>query len=61
MNVYDMAWKNIVKPTQIKSKRHLLGPAEMTVDNQVIVRTDLNVINRNNKKISGFVYHSPDI
>jgi hypothetical protein len=41
MNVYENAWKNIVMPIQIQSKKHLLGPTERTINGTKIVRVDL--------------------
>lgn len=60
MDAYENAWKNIVRPTQIKSKKHLLGPSERSIHGVRIVRTDLEVCNRNNKKMSAFLFHSPN-
>lgn len=60
MDVYENAWKNIVKPTQIKSKKHLLGPTERSINGLRILRDDLEVCNRNNKKISAFLFYCPD-
>lgn len=41
MNIYENAWKNIVMPMQIQSKKHLLGPCERTINGTKIVRIDL--------------------
>lgn len=60
MDVYDQAWKNIVRPTQVKTKKHLLGPQERLVGDCSIHRIDLDVVNRNQKNISGFVFHAKD-
>ena len=57
MNVYEEAWKNIVKPTQITTKKHHLGPVQRTIDGCTIRRVDLEVTNRNKKRISGFLYY----
>jgi hypothetical protein len=46
---------------QIQSKKYLLGPGERIINNYKIIRIDLNVLNRNQKKISGFLFHSPDL
>lgn len=61
MELYENAWKNIVKPTQIKSKRYILGPSERIINGVKIVRIDMQVLNRNNKKISGFLFYCPEI
>jgi|688.fasta_scaffold1307487_1 hypothetical protein len=41
MNIYESAWRDIVKPVQIKSKKHMLGPVEKTVNGVTIQRQDL--------------------
>jgi hypothetical protein len=51
MNVFEEAWKNIVSPTQIKSKPSLLGPWERCINGVVIKRIDLTATNRNGKRI----------
>ena len=60
MDMYESAWKNIVQPTQIKTKKHLLGPSERHIDECKIVRKDLEVMNRNNKKLSGYIFYAPE-
>lgn len=32
MQIFETGWRNIVKPTQIKTRKHLLGPAQFSVD-----------------------------
>jgi len=61
MKIYENAWKNIVMPTQIQSKKHLLGPSERIVNGSKVLRVDLEVLNRNNKKISGFLFYCPEV
>jgi pimeloyl-ACP methyl ester carboxylesterase len=46
---------------QIQSKKYLLGPGERVINNCKIIRIDLSVLNRNNKKISGFLFYCPTI
>ena len=41
MNIYDQAWKSIVKPTQVITKKHLLGPEERFISDCKISRVDL--------------------
>lgn len=41
MDLYENAWKNIVQPAQIKTKKHLLGPSERIIDDCKIIRKDL--------------------
>lgn len=41
MDLYENAWKNIVKPTQIKSKKYILGPSERMINGVKIVRVDM--------------------
>lgn len=60
MNMYENAWKDIVRPLKITSKRHLLGPVERTISGVKVIRKDLNVSNRNNKNISAYLFHSPE-
>lgn len=59
--MYENAWRDIVKPIQIKSKKHLLGPIERTIGGVKVVRKDLEVSNRNNKNISAFLFHCPEV
>lgn len=61
MDIYQDAWKNIVRPTQIHIKKHLFGPTERMINGHKIIKVDLEVFNRNNKKISGILYYAPDI
>jgi hypothetical protein len=61
MDLYENAWKNIVKPMQIQSKKCMLGPQERIINNNKILRIDLSVLNRKNKKISGFLFYSPNL
>lgn len=61
MNMYESAWKDIVQPVQIKSKKHMLGPIERILNGVKIVRKDLEVNNRNNKIISAFLFHCPEL
>lgn len=51
MNIYEEAWRNIVRPTQIRSKMSAYGPRERIVDGHVVYRKDLVVVNRNQKKL----------
>jgi hypothetical protein len=60
MNLFEEAWKNIVQPIQIKSKLHSYGPKERVIEDTKIIRKDVVAINRNNKKMSGFIFYSPD-
>ena len=41
MDMYENAWKDIVQPMQIKSKKHMLGPVQRTINGVRIVRKDL--------------------
>lgn len=61
MDVFEEAWKNIVRPAQIKSKSNSYGPRERTINNTLIVREDLTLINRNGKHLQGFLFTSPEI
>lgn len=56
MNVFEEAWKNIVSPTQIKSKASMLGPWERSINGVVVKRTELIATNRNGKRIEGFLF-----
>jgi hypothetical protein len=47
MNLYEQAWQNIIRPTQIKTKISSYGPKQRTIDDCVIVRKDIEFKNRN--------------
>lgn len=59
MNIYEEAWKNIVRPTQIKSKMNAYGPKERIVSGKTVVRNDLSILNRNGKQLHGFLFSCP--
>lgn len=61
MNIYEEAWRNIVRPIQIKSKLNAYGPKEREVNGRTIVRTDLTAINRNGKQLQGYLFHCPEV
>lgn len=61
MNIFEEAWRNIISPPQIKCKMAALGPKEKLVKDKSILREDLTVINRNGKKIEGYLFYSPDV
>lgn len=61
MNVFEEAWRNIISPPQIRCKVTALGPKEKQVGAHTVLRKDLTVLNRNGKKIEGFLFHSPDV
>ncbi len=60
MDLYDQAWQSIIRPLQIKTKTSSYGPRRRVVNDVTIIRTDIEFKNRNNKKISGFIFSSPD-
>jgi hypothetical protein len=60
MNIFEQAWQSIILPIQVKTKLSSYGPRKIVVDNVTIHREDISFFNRNNKKISGFVFTSPD-
>lgn len=61
MNIFEEAWRNIISPPQIKCKKASLGPKEKIIKDKCIIREDLTVINRNGKKMEGFIFHSPSV
>jgi hypothetical protein len=60
MDIYDQAWQSIIRPLQIKTKLSSYGPKKRVVNDTTIIRNDVEFKNRNGKKISGFVFTSPD-
>lgn len=59
MNIFEEAWKNIISPPQIRCKMAALGPKERLVAGITVVRIDFSVLNRNGKRIEGFLFHAP--
>ena len=41
MELYEAAWKSIIRPTQVKMKPSAYGPKSRVIDDCAIVRTDL--------------------
>lgn len=60
MDIYEQAWQSIIRPLQIKTKVSSYGPKKRSINDITIVRSDIEFKNRNNKKISGFLFSSPD-
>jgi pimeloyl-ACP methyl ester carboxylesterase len=59
MNLFEEAWRNIISPPQIRCKLAALGPRERRVGELTVVRVDVSVLNRNGKKLEGFLFHCP--
>ncbi len=59
MNLFEEAWRNIISPPQIRCKLAALGPRERRVGELTVVRLDISVLNRNGKKLEGFLFHCP--
>lgn len=45
-----------MRPVQVKYQIYSLGPKERTIDGQKILRKDINILNRNDKNLSGFIF-----
>lgn len=61
MEAYEEAWKNIVKPIQIKQRSYTLGPAQRAIKGKTVFRNDLVITNRNGKQLHGFLFESPEV
>lgn len=61
MNLFEEAWRNIISPPQIRCKLTALGPRERQVGDLNVIRVDLSVLNRNGKRLEGFLFHCPQV